>query len=104
MGGVLPKNTEEIGVITYEGGSGSTDTIGDVPEEIITIPKEIQDARSNLTKINLELMSADPEVTNLNQDPENFISDDEVDQLLEGTLEGAAEGLRGARRRSIDNV
>ena len=44
-------------------------------------------------------MSADPEVTNLNQDPENFISDDEVDQLLEGTLEGAAEGLRDAQYR-----
>ena len=73
--------------------------MGDVPEEIITIPKEVQDARSNLTKINLELMSDDPENAGVNFDPEYFISDDEVDQLLEGTLEGAAEGLRDAQYR-----
>ena len=81
-----------------------SEEFGRINNRVITVPKEVRDARANLTKINLELMSADPENTNMNQDPENWISDDEVDQLLEGTLEGAAEGLRDARRRSIDNT
>jgi hypothetical protein len=110
--GPLPKNIEPrlydsagndigpnpdlpVGYVIFEDGSESEE-FGRINNRIITIPEDIQIARANLTRINLELDNANPESRTRAVGPVEeagyFINDDEIDQLLEGTLEGRARG------------